>query len=264
MAGSTGLEPATSGLTVQCANQAAPRARGHLPYTGRRRFVHPAAIDDADSSERPAAAPARSTAGRAARGEAAPASAAVAVATPGREDRLLRPLRERAEIVGEARQREVAATLVPGRRGDLDALEVEDPALGDAERDRPRQPPVQRVGRQPLEAVLLGPLEELLEAPHLREHPHARQGLARHHPTPADKDEPARDDPNTEPRGGAREPGGCKHRQEESGGGRDRARQHPSGSDASRRGGEEAVLHHQAIELIADRREHVLVVAPYL
>src|SRR5262245_49910508 len=27
MAGSTGLEPATSGLTVQCANQAAPRAR---------------------------------------------------------------------------------------------------------------------------------------------------------------------------------------------------------------------------------------------
>src|SRR3989442_7910349 len=121
MAGSTGLEPATSGLTVQCANQAAPRARGHLPYTGRRRFVHPAAIDDADSSERPAAAPARSTAGRAARGEAAPASAAaVAVATPGREDRLLRPLRERAEIVGEARQREVAATLVPGRRGDLD------------------------------------------------------------------------------------------------------------------------------------------------
>src|ERR1700730_3585994 len=27
MAGSTGIEPATSGLTVQCANQAAPRAR---------------------------------------------------------------------------------------------------------------------------------------------------------------------------------------------------------------------------------------------
>src|SRR5262249_48808036 len=35
MAGSTGLEPATSGLTVQCANQAAPRARSEtsLPYT---------------------------------------------------------------------------------------------------------------------------------------------------------------------------------------------------------------------------------------
>src|SRR5713101_455297 len=27
LAGSTGIEPATSGLTVQCANQAAPRAR---------------------------------------------------------------------------------------------------------------------------------------------------------------------------------------------------------------------------------------------
>src|SRR2546425_5136647 len=27
MAGSTGVDPATSGLTVQCANQAAPRAR---------------------------------------------------------------------------------------------------------------------------------------------------------------------------------------------------------------------------------------------
>jgi hypothetical protein len=31
MAGSTGLEPATSGLTVQCANQAAPRARAKTP-----------------------------------------------------------------------------------------------------------------------------------------------------------------------------------------------------------------------------------------
>src|SRR5437016_12220769 len=42
MAGSTGFEPATSGLTVQCANQAAPRARAEPKrYTGRRRFVHP-------------------------------------------------------------------------------------------------------------------------------------------------------------------------------------------------------------------------------
>src|SRR5438045_7620243 len=31
MAGSTGLEPATSGLTVQCANQAPPRARTYHP-----------------------------------------------------------------------------------------------------------------------------------------------------------------------------------------------------------------------------------------
>src|SRR5215510_1996341 len=38
MAGSTGLEPATSGLTVQCANQAAPRARIGTPrgYTTPR------------------------------------------------------------------------------------------------------------------------------------------------------------------------------------------------------------------------------------
>ena len=36
MAGSTGLEPATSGLTVQCANQAAPRARIGLQEVTRR------------------------------------------------------------------------------------------------------------------------------------------------------------------------------------------------------------------------------------
>ena len=37
MAGSTGFEPATSGLTVQCANQAAPRPRAenlHVYATG--------------------------------------------------------------------------------------------------------------------------------------------------------------------------------------------------------------------------------------
>src|SRR5437762_1449962 len=36
MAGSTGFEPATSGLTVQCANQAAPRARARNQRLGRR------------------------------------------------------------------------------------------------------------------------------------------------------------------------------------------------------------------------------------
>ena len=43
MAGSTGIEPATSGLTVQCANQAAPRARieTSLPYTTRSRRATP-------------------------------------------------------------------------------------------------------------------------------------------------------------------------------------------------------------------------------
>src|SRR5262252_3405462 len=40
MAGSTGLEPATSGLTVQCANQAAPRAR-----LGDGRRLHDALSD---------------------------------------------------------------------------------------------------------------------------------------------------------------------------------------------------------------------------
>src|SRR6185369_9509123 len=43
LAGSTGLEPATSGLTVQCANQAAPRARNeNVPlYHVGSRPVHP-------------------------------------------------------------------------------------------------------------------------------------------------------------------------------------------------------------------------------
>src|SRR6266478_2201891 len=52
LAGSTGIEPATSGLTVQCANQAAPRARNEnaslyhaasqpvYPATAARRGAH--------------------------------------------------------------------------------------------------------------------------------------------------------------------------------------------------------------------------------
>src|SRR5882672_8453272 len=36
MAGPTGFEPATSGLTVQCANQAAPRARARNQRLGLR------------------------------------------------------------------------------------------------------------------------------------------------------------------------------------------------------------------------------------
>jgi hypothetical protein len=36
MAGSTGFEPATSGLTVQCANQAAPRARARNQLLSER------------------------------------------------------------------------------------------------------------------------------------------------------------------------------------------------------------------------------------
>ena len=44
MAGSTGIEPATSGLTVQCANQAAPRARNENAslYHAGSRPVYPA------------------------------------------------------------------------------------------------------------------------------------------------------------------------------------------------------------------------------
>src|SRR5262249_48951528 len=77
------------------------------------------------------------------------------VAPPRREDRLFRTLREGVEIVREARQREIAAAHVPGRPRDPQALEVEDPALGDAERDRPREPSIEGVGRHPLEAILL-------------------------------------------------------------------------------------------------------------
>src|SRR5438132_13821761 len=40
MAGSTGFEPATSGLTVQCANQAAPRARIYFSRAWRTSVDH--------------------------------------------------------------------------------------------------------------------------------------------------------------------------------------------------------------------------------
>jgi hypothetical protein len=45
MAGSTGFEPATSGLTVQCANQAAPRARVGTSATYTTRFHDARAAD---------------------------------------------------------------------------------------------------------------------------------------------------------------------------------------------------------------------------
>src|SRR5215831_18683084 len=49
LAGSTGLEPATSGLTVQCANQAAPRARAEPNV----RIASLAQIRPADPKRRP-------------------------------------------------------------------------------------------------------------------------------------------------------------------------------------------------------------------
>src|SRR2546428_2069116 len=58
---------------------------------------------------------------------------------------------------------------------------------------------MERVGRHPLEPVLLGPLEELLEPAHLRQNLHAGPGLARHDPAPGDEDEPASDDPDSQP-----------------------------------------------------------------
>src|SRR3989449_9494121 len=126
MAGSTGFEPATSGLTVQCANQAAPRARARSRYTGRRRFVHRTPSERAAAP--PAHAPARRAAGEAA--AAALAAAAVSVAPARRENRFLRPAREGGQVMRERGQREVTPAVIPGRRRDLEALEVEDPPLG--------------------------------------------------------------------------------------------------------------------------------------
>src|SRR5262249_94624 len=142
--------------------------------------------------------------------EAAAADGAdgIGVAPPRREDRLFRTLREGAEIVREARQREIAAAHVPGRPRDPQALEVEDPALGDAERDRPRQPSIEGVGRHPLEMILLRAFEELLEAAHVRRLLHPQTRLLRHHPPPAHHAETPPHPPRprrrrTEPRGPA-------------------------------------------------------------
>lgn len=51
LAGSTGFEPATSGLTVQCANQAAPRARdattrGYTTPSWKARARYPGSVVD--------------------------------------------------------------------------------------------------------------------------------------------------------------------------------------------------------------------------
>src|SRR3989338_7552239 len=144
MAGSTGFEPATSGLTVQCANQAAPRARGSLRYTGGRTLVHPAA-----ALERPAAAPSAAAAGRAAARDAA-------AAAPARgEDRRLGAARERREVALEAHEREAVVPAIPGGVGHPEPLEAVHPPLAHAERDRPREIAVQRVGGHARETVLL-------------------------------------------------------------------------------------------------------------
>src|SRR2546430_8280195 len=89
-------------------------------------------------------------------------------ARPARQDRLRRGPSEEREPGLIAVERERCGARVPAREVHLDAVEVEDPALGDAERDRPRQEPVEGVGWHALDPVLLGALEELLEAAHAR------------------------------------------------------------------------------------------------
>src|SRR5687767_12359687 len=81
------------------------------------------------------------------------------------QDGILDPSSERGQraVVGRERERSVAR--VPARLVHLQALEREDPALGDAERHGPGHPAVERVGRQTLETIALGALEEFLEAP---------------------------------------------------------------------------------------------------
>src|SRR5437899_12666617 len=206
-------------------------------------------------SERPAASPAHAAAGRAARETAsADGTDGVGITPSRREDRFLRALRKRAELVREARQREITAAHVPGRRRDLETLEIEDPALGDAERNRPRKPPVEGVGRQAREPILLRALEELLEAAHVRQLLHAEPGLVRHDPAPADEDQTAEDGPEAQPRIVEAEPGRSPGRQHEAGHRRDGAREPPPGAHAARRSGEEPGLDHQTVAPVADRR----------
>src|SRR3989442_5819931 len=53
MAGSTGFEPATSGLTVQCANQAAPRARESRRYHAVSARSNLAQRDEVSTEDQP-------------------------------------------------------------------------------------------------------------------------------------------------------------------------------------------------------------------
>src|SRR5437762_10210001 len=190
MAGSTGFEPATSGLTVQCANQAAPRARFEFSKSVAEEADHtteirggaatapPPSVDQAAAHVRPLSSvaplerPAAAAAGAAARRAAAPAARAEPArpareaAGAGRQERLGRLAAEGrdAGVVGVERER--GRPRVPHGLVHLEALPAEDPALGDAERDRPRQEPVERVRRHPLEPILLRALEKLLKAAH--------------------------------------------------------------------------------------------------
>src|SRR6266542_3439296 len=120
------------------------------------------------------------SAGGAAREPAAPTPPVPAAAPAAGADGLLGPAAEAVHgevIVGE---RERVAADVPRGRVDLEPLEVEDPPLTHAQRDRPGQPAVQRVRGHSREPVLLRPLEKILEAAHPDQHLGAAHGLARH------------------------------------------------------------------------------------
>src|SRR2546427_6840856 len=89
------------------------------------RLEHPAATSTSPASRAPAGS-------AAARGESARATREAA--RPARQDRLRRGPSEEREPGLIAVERERCGARVPAREVHLDAVEVEDPALGDAER----------------------------------------------------------------------------------------------------------------------------------
>src|SRR5947208_14417883 len=129
------------------------------------------------------AAPRASPGSATARGESARATREAA--RPARQDRLRRGPSEEREPGLIAVERERCGARVPAREVHLDAVEVEDPALGDAERDRPRQEPVERVGWHALKPILLGALQELLAAAHARQVLHAAPPARGHSTQPS-------------------------------------------------------------------------------
>src|SRR5437879_4402198 len=147
------------------------RRRGCTSRTGadRERSMAKSVGQALEGSPAPAprAAPRASSGSATARGESARATREAA--RSARQDCLRRGPSEEREPGVIAVERERCGARVPAREVHLDAVEAEDPALGDAERDRPRQEPMERVGWHALEPVLLGALEELLEAAHARQ-----------------------------------------------------------------------------------------------
>src|SRR2546426_3910723 len=113
----------------------------------------------------PTTAAAHPPTGRAS-GHPAPSAPSTARGAPaGGQDGLFGALpegRDRTVVPGE---REALPAFEPARLVHHEAVPVEDPTLRHAQSHGPGKPSVQRVRRQALEPVLLGALEELLEAP---------------------------------------------------------------------------------------------------